>query len=40
MAQITKFACYLGLYEEHEVEHTNGVWSSSMDLQLVGCQKQ
>ena len=29
-------ACYLGLYEEGEVEHINGVWSSSLDLQLVG----
>ena len=30
-------ACYLGLYEEGEVEHING---SSLDLQLVGHQKQ
>ena len=24
-------ACYLGLYEEGEVEHINGVWSSFLD---------
>ena len=27
--------CYLGLYEEGEVEYINGVWSSFLDLQLV-----
>jgi len=35
MAQITVIACYLGLYEEGEVEHINGVWSSSLELELV-----
>ena len=31
-------ACYLGLYEEGEVKHINGVWSTFLELQLVCCQ--
>ena len=29
-------ACYLGLYEEGEVEHINGVRPGFLELQLVG----
>ena len=28
-------ACYLGLYEEGEVEHINGVWPNSYYYQLL-----
>ena len=34
MAQITVIACYLGLYEEGEVEHISDVRPSFLD---VGC---
>jgi len=29
-------ACYVGLYEEGEVEHINGVWPGFLELQLIG----
>jgi len=29
-------ACYLELYEEHEVEHINDAWSNSMLLKFAG----
>ena len=30
-------ACYLGLYEEGEVKHINGIRPDVIEIQLVGC---